>query len=510
MSRSACDAVIFDMDGVITKTAEVHFRAWKKLFDEYMRKYAGSDVKPFDHEDYRKYVDGKPRYRGIESFLESRGIKLSWGNEEDGPDEETIYGLGNKKNVYFHQLIEQDGVELYQPAVPLLKKLRSAGFKTAVVSSSKNCAAVLEAAGIFDLFDNKTDGVDVRELKLQGKPSPDIFLKAAEKIQVTPQRAVVLEDAISGVQAGKRGGFGLVIGVDRTGHGEDLRQNGADVVITDLSVIKVDNAASSPDTLPSALEDFELFAARIKNKKIALFLDYDGTLAPIVDDPDQAVMTDDMREVLMQLAELLPVAIISGRDRPDVQNLVGIKNLYYAGSHGFDIAGPDNMETVEEKGKEFLPALDLAEKDVRQRIENIQGAWVERKKYSIAVHYRKVDEKKTDKVEKAVRKVAGFHNELKLSGGKKIFELQPKLDWHKGKALMWLLDKLNLDKPEIIPMYIGDDVTDEDAFKTLADRGIGVVVMDPPRDTKAGFRLKDPDEVTIFLNKIIQLHKGNI
>ena len=511
LSKSAYDAVIFDMDGVVTRTAKVHYRAWKRLFDEYLKKHAGEDEKPFDDQDYRRYVDGKPRYRGIESFFESRKISLPWGNEDDGPDEETIYGLGNKKNRYFNQLIDRDGVDVYEPALSLLKELRSAGFKTAIVSSSKNCAAVLEAAGISSFFDEKTDGKDADELNLQGKPSPDIFVKTAEKLKVSPQRAVILEDAISGVQAGKNGGFGLVIGVDRTGHGEDLKNNGAHVVVTDLSVIKVKNGSTSmPDSLPSALEDFEHFAARIKNKKIAVFLDYDGTLTPIVDDPDKAVMSDEMREVLAKIAEHLPVAIISGRDRPDVQNLVGIKNLYYAGSHGFDISGPDKKEINPDNVEDFLSDLDQADKEIKAKIEGIEGAWVERKKFSIAVHYRKVEEKKAEQVKKAVEEVARAHQKLRQSGGKKIFELQPEMDWHKGKALMWLLDKLDLDKHDVVPIYIGDDVTDEDAFRTLTSKGIGVVVMDPPRDTSADFRLKDPDEVRIFLNKIIKIHKGSI
>jgi len=510
LSKSAYDAVIFDMDGVVTRTAKVHYRAWKKLFDEYLKKHAGEDEKPFDDQDYRRYVDGKPRYRGIESFFESRKISLPWGNEDDGPDEETIYGLGNRKNRYFNQLIDRDGVDLYEPALSLLKELRSAGFKTAIVSSSKNCAAVIEAAGISSLFDEKTDGIDADELNLKGKPSPDIFVKTAEKLKVSPQRAVILEDAISGVQAGKKGGFGLVIGVDRTGHGEDLKENGAHVVVTDLSVIKVKNgSASSQDALPSALKDFKHFAERTKDKKIAVFLDYDGTLTPIVDDPDKAYLQKDMKNVLEKLADILPVAVISGRDRPDVQKLVKLENIYYAGSHGFDIAGPDKKETNPDNVEDFLPALDQADKEIREKIQGIEGAWVERKKFAIALHYRKVQEQDTDQVKQAVEEVALAHQKLRHSGGKKIFELRPEMDWHKGKALMWLLDKLDLDRPDVVPIYIGDDVTDEDAFKALSNKGIGVVVMDTPRETGANFRLKNPDEVRIFLDKIIKMHKGN-
>jgi len=505
LSRSDYDAAIFDLDGVITKTAKVHSRAWKRLFDEYLEKHAKGDWKPFDDEDYRRYVDGKPRYDGIKSFLESRGIKIPFGSLEDGPDKETVYGLGNRKNRYFNEVIERDGVDVYQPAVHLLRQLRSAGFKTAVASSSKNCAAVLKAAGISDLFDGKIDGIDAQEMKLEGKPAPDMFLVAAENLKVAPERTVVLEDAISGVKAGMKGGFGLVIGVDRTGHGEDLKKKGADVVVTDLSVVRVNNASSTPaDAVPSALERFEEIAGVAKGKEVAVFLDYDGTLTPIVEDPDKAFLSDSMKDALIELADHVTVAVISGRDRPDVQRLVGIKSIFYAGSHGFDIAGPDGIETGPEKGKDFLPALDQAEKKVKERLEAVSGAWVERKKFSIAVHYRKVEESDVTKVKQAVEDVAALHPDLRQSGGKKIFELQPKMDWHKGKALMWLLQELKFDTSDVVPFYIGDDITDEDAFRTLKDRGIGVVVMDPPRNTEARYRLKNTDEVERFLKKLIK------
>lgn len=510
ISKSDYDAVIFDLDGVVTRTAEVHSSAWKRLFDEYLEKRAGGgNWKPFDDRDYRRYVDGKPRYDGVRSFLESRGINLRYGDPEDGPEKETVCGLGNRKNRYFNDLLEQNGVEVYEPAVHLIRELRSSGFKTAVVSSSKNCAAVLEAAGIPDLFDDRVDGVYVQEAGLQGKPSPDIFLAAADRLDVEPERAVVLEDAVSGVKAGRAGGFGLVVGVDRTGHGDDLRENGADVVLTDLSAVTV-KAAGSPaaDAVPSALEHFDNIAAGFNGRKVAVFLDYDGTLTPIVDDPGNAVLTDSMREVLVDLADRMPVAVISGRDRPDVQRLVGISTIYYAGSHGFDIAGPDGMEAGPEQGKDFLPVLDEAEGELKERLDAVSGAWVERKKYSIAVHYRKVAEPDVENVKQAVEETAALHRELRQSGGKKIFELQPEMDWHKGRALLWLLRELELDRPDVIPLYIGDDVTDEDAFRSLKRRGLGVVVMDTPRDTEAQYRLKNPDETEWFLKKLISHEKG--
>ncbi len=503
------DAVIFDLDGVVTKTARVHAAAWKRLFDEYLEKREGEPFQPFDADsDYRQYVDGKPRYEGVKSFLASRNIHLPYGSPDDAPETETVCGLGNRKDVFLHQLLKKDGVEVYSPAIDLLHRLRSTGLQTAVVSSSKNCVAVLEAAGIQDLFDVKTDGVDARQLGLQGKPSPDIFLVAADRLGIKPDRAVVVEDAMSGVEAGKEGHFALVIGVDRTGHADDLKAKGADVVVSDLSVVQVQNDDAYETPVPSALDRMQDILSKIKDNEAAIFLDYDGTLTPIVDDPKSALLSDSMKKTLVDLAKRLHVAVISGRDLPDVQRLVGIERIYYAGSHGFDISGPRGMKRRHEKGTAFLPALDLAEKELQQELEPVQGAWVERKKFSIAVHYRKVAESKIESVKDAVEKVAGRHPELRLSGGKKIYELQPKIDWHKGKAVLWLLDELGLDKANVVPFYIGDDVTDEDAFRTLKYRGIGIVVMDQYRPTEARYRLKDPDQVEQFLKKIIAARKG--
>ena len=255
ISKSHFDGVVFDLDGVITRTAKVHANAWKQLFDEYLKKHSNGAWQPFDMDsDYRKYVDGKPRYDGVESFLESRGIDLPHGNPDDDPDQETVCGLGNRKNRIFHRLLEEEGVEVYEPAVRLVREILSAGMKTAVVSSSKNCKKVLEVTGISELFQERVDGTDAEALDLEGKPSPDIFLVACKRLGIDPGRAVVVEDAISGVKAGRRGHFGLVIGVDRTGHAEDLREAGATAVVKSLGIVRVEGpAAGNMNTPPSAL-----------------------------------------------------------------------------------------------------------------------------------------------------------------------------------------------------------------------------------------------------------------
>ena len=233
------DAVLFDLDGVLTATAKVHAASWKQMFDTFLHQRAAETDTPFQPfviaTDYVRYVDGKPRYEGVRSFLESRGIDLPPGDPEEPPNAETICGLGNRKNELTNKILAAEGVEVYEGSLALLHQLRHAGIKTAVVSSSKNCQAVLAAAGITALFDVRVDGEVAAHLHLPGKPAPDTFLHASELLGVDPARAVVVEDALSGVQAGRAGGFGLVIGIDRHGEAAALKEHGADVVLNDLA-----------------------------------------------------------------------------------------------------------------------------------------------------------------------------------------------------------------------------------------------------------------------------------
>jgi alpha,alpha-trehalase len=238
ITRDKFDAVLFDLDGVLTATAKVHAAAWKKIFDEYLRKRATENNEPFQpfdsRSDYKLYVDGKPRYDSARDFLGSRGIHLPDGTPDSPPEDETVCGLGNRKDKIIQRVMESDGVEAYDGSVALVRHLRSQGIKTAVVTSSHHGGPVVEAAGIADLFDLRVDGNVVDRLKLAGKPAPDAFLKAAEDLGVEPKRAVVVEDALSGVQAGRNGGFGLVIGVARHDNADELKANGADMVVIDL------------------------------------------------------------------------------------------------------------------------------------------------------------------------------------------------------------------------------------------------------------------------------------
>lgn len=235
------DAVLFDMDGVLTDTAGLHAACWQRMFDDFLACRAAAvaaPFRPFDMgRDYSLYLDGKPRLEGIASFLASRGIELPYGNPQSPPDGMTICGLGNRKNELVNAALREQGVEAYDDAVTLVRDVRRLGMKAAVVSSSTNCQAVLEAAGIEALFDLRFDGVVAARLQAAGKPAPDTYLRAAAELGATPERSVVVEDAIAGVQAGRAGRFGLVIGVDRTGGAARLWEHGADLVVSDLGQI---------------------------------------------------------------------------------------------------------------------------------------------------------------------------------------------------------------------------------------------------------------------------------
>ncbi|MFI5783107.1 HAD family hydrolase [Nocardia sp. NPDC051570] len=236
------DAVILDMDGVVTDSARIHEAAWKELFDDFLGSRepgAGEDLAPFTESDYEHFVDGKPRTSGVADFLASRGISLPWGAPSDPPDAVTVCGLGDRKDRLFLARIARDGVPAFASTVALVRRLRVAGIGTAIFSASRNCAQVLAAAGIGDLFAVRVDGVVAESLGLAGKPDPAMLVEAARRLGADPERTVVVEDAEAGVAAGRRGGFGLVIGVDRVGHADRLAAGGADLVVADLAAVEI-------------------------------------------------------------------------------------------------------------------------------------------------------------------------------------------------------------------------------------------------------------------------------
>ncbi len=250
--------------------------------------------------------------------------------------------------------------------------------------------------------------------------------------------------------------------------------------------------------IPSALDHVQEIAGR--SGRVAVFLDYDGTLTPIVSHPENASLSDSMQEALRELVARAPVAILSGRDLENVRRRVNIDGIVYAGSHGFDIDGPRGLRR--QVATEFLPNLDMTEKELHELLDIIPGARVERKRFSIAAHYRNVKENDVSKLDRAVETVGARHRELRRINGKKVYELLPDIGWDKGKAVMWLLETLDLEQENVCPIYIGDDRTDEDALRVLRHRGVGILVAEQSQPTAARYSLKDSQEVERFLREL--------
>jgi len=534
MDNLSFESVIFDLDGIITKTALVHTRAWKSVFDEYLKIREGRDKEPFPEftsQDYLTYVDGKPRYEGVKSFLESRNINLPFGSPSDSPDKETVCGVGNRKNQRFRQVLKEEGVEVYPSTIEFIKSLKSAGVKVGVASSSKNCRYVLKSAGIEGLFESRVDGEVSAELGLKGKPEGDIFVTAAARIGAVPSKSAVVEDAVSGVSAGRNGGFGLVIGVARKANEQDLLKNGADIAVKDLEDVNLEFIDKWFSKVPADLFDFwdknpqisEMFNTEggfsgnivvnpcytrkaksvfMSSNKPVFFLDYDGTLTPIVDRPDLAVLSPEMKDILERLIKKYTVAVVSGRMREDVQNLVGINGIFYAGSHGFDILGK-GCSMVHPEAEKLIPVVSEVIRILSEELKSIPGLLVEEKKFSTAVHYRLVSDEYLERIEATVKNTVNKYPSLRLMRGKKVFEILPAIDWDKGKAVRWILKALSLSRDETEVVYIGDDTTDEDAFRAVRTRGVGVLVSQERKASAADFRLLSVEQVKDFFERIL-------
>ncbi|MBD0258567.1 MAG: trehalose-phosphatase, partial [Cytophagales bacterium] len=489
--------------------ALLHARAWKKMFETFLKSRRNGPFQPLDiPQDYIRYIDGKPRNEGVRSFLASRKIHLHEGVPSDPPGLATVYGLGNLKNRIFLQLVEEEGVDVYQDTITWVKQWRDEGKKTAVVSASKNCAFVLERAGLQHLFDVRVDGVTTTRLNLPGKPAPDLFLRAAAELGVPPGRAVVVENAIPGVRVGSKGDFGLVVGVARYANEAEWLENGADVVVRSLEELRPAAPAAKrrgeAAGLPSALEKLQWMGSGPVGRNVAVFLDFDGTLAPIVPRPEDARMPGEVRELVRQLAATCTVAVVSGRDRADVAGRVGIPEIIYAGSHGFDIGGPGGIHLQHREGETFLPDLYQARKDLLHRLAGVEGIQIERKKYAVAVHYRNVPRERQQEVREVVHAIAHAMPRLHPIPGKKVVELRPAIDWHTGKAVGWIMEALQLDAGKVLPLYIGDDLTDEDAFRFLKGKGVGILVGDHGAGTDADYRLKDLGQVKQLLHILVK------
>ncbi len=515
-------AVLFDMDGVITATASLHFKAWKQTFDELLKRIGQQE---FSREDYLKYVDGKPRYQGVHDFLVSRGIDLPWGEPSDKPSFDTICGIGNAKNEKFRTLVDKLGVEVFESSLKFIRELKRSNVKVGLISASKNCRHIIGKAGIENLFDVIVDGVKASELKLAPKPEPDIFIQAALELGVSPAETVVVEDAIAGVEAGRNGGFKMVIGIARNNRPEELFKGGADIAVSDLSQISLEDLKrwfsrepvylfdawqEEPVTLfrddPRYNPIYKLPAREIffGTKEVALFLDYDGTLTPIVSRPELAILSEDMRRLIKELNRRYFVAVVSGRAREDVENLVKIPELPYSGSHGFDIRiGQQVM--IHPEARKLIPLMAKLADEFERELGSIPGLLIERKQFSFAIHYRLVDENRyLKKIEETVNVKTSDIPEVRVMHGKKVFEILPAFPWDKGKAVRWIMKALKVGWDTHSIIYIGDDITDEYAFRVLQGRGAGILVSETSRPSSANFYLKSVDDVQKLFKLMLQ------
>ena len=392
-------------------------------------------------------------------------------------------------------------VPLFGATVDLARKLRGIGVAAGAYSSSTQCQQALKAAGIDDLFGVCIDGIG-GERGTAEKPDPAVLLEATRRLGMRPQRCVVLETSGVGVAAGRDGGFALVIGIDGAGHAEDLARSGADVVIADLADIAVRAGDRRISELPNALASYGQLIGITSARESMVFLDYDGTLSPIVSDPGAARLVDGAADALKLVAEVCPVAILSGRDLDDIRSRVDIPGVWYAGSHGFELTEPDGTYHENEEAAVAVPILERAAAELSRTLAQIPGVRVEHKRFAVAVHYREVAEEHVGEIVSTTHKL-GQRAGLRVTSGRMLVELRPDLDWDKGTTLAWIRDRID-PSGSLLPMYIGDDLTDEDAFEAIKFDGIGIVVghdEDGDRKTAANFSLQSPDQVCEFLQR---------
>ncbi|WP_443677752.1 trehalose-phosphatase [Mycobacterium interjectum] len=389
---------------------------------------------------------------------------------------------------------EPDRAEARDSTVPLLRRLRDAGVATAVYSPGRDCAQLLRAAGIDDLV-----GV------VDGDPA-----ETANRLGVRPVRCVVIDRDPAGLKAARDSGFGLVIGLTRNGDADELLSCGADTVVADLAGISVKSGGAAMSRITDALQAYDQVKELAANRLPVVFLDFDGTLSEIVAHPGSASLVEGAAEALRALAAQCPVAVVSGRDVGDLRGRVGVDGVWYAGSHGLELVAPDGTTHQNAAASGVVGALARAADRLAETLSDVPGTVVERKRFGIAIHYRHVDPDVVDRVIVAAREL-GRSEGLRATPGRKAIELRPIMDWDKGTTLSWLLQRIvGSDAPDpgtVLPVYIGDDITDEDAFDAVQFDGLGIVVRDDEdgdRTSAALFSLENPSAVTDFVRRLAE------
>lgn len=486
-------AVIADMDSVLTRMTCLHERAWQQTLNDFLRsrnRQLGEQHAEFAHSEYRRRLDGKLRCQGAADFLAARHIELPFGRPDDAPGTATVCGIGNRKEEILIGLLESEGVAVYEDALMSLRRWRKGGLKLAAISASCNCRNMLRLIELENHLDVIVDGELAREFGLQNKA--ELMLEAARQLDVDPAESLVLEDTTAGVRAGKKSGFGLVIGVNRNHHAAELENAGADAVARSLAALRF------PRRLPSALEDLQRLVTSRPELPMALFLDFDGTLTSMPEDPRQVSVSEGIVDSIRKLSRGCTLGVISGRDREDLQSRLQVEGILYAGSHGLDIAGP-GYQKIRPDAEAAIPEVEEAEIRLREALEGISGVFVERKRFAVAVHFRRVRSDVGIQQVKRVVDAVLADTGLRKRQGTQVLELEPNVQWDKGNAVEWLMETTEVDPEQALVIYIGDDETDEDVFAALAGRAIGIRVSGEVVPSLADYHLAGLDEVEKFL-----------
>ena len=498
-------AVVFDIDTILD-SEQLHQTVWKQILNDFLKNNYPEKAQ-LSEEEYNRFIEGKPKIERIKNFLEYRDISLSFGSHEDPPGEKSICALENNKSRLFNQLLIAASTNYHTKICNRIRKWKEADIMTAVVSSDEHFSKIPDTEDFKKLFDIKVDGSAAKKMGLKDKPEADLFMEAVKQMGLSPSECALFESTVSGLQAASKASFGLVAGIPKQNNAKELSENGADVIVHDFDKLDLLNDPEIKmrfeNPIPPFASEYTKIGELLHDKTPVIFLDYDGTLTPIVNRPEDAILSDEMKEILKSCASRLYVAVVSGRDMVDLKNRVDIDQIIYAGSHGFRISGPEGLYLEHEKSASLLPRLDEAENQLQQLFSGkFEGVQVERKRYAIAVHYRNARKEEVpdikQEVTELVKNTAGF----KTGEGKMILEIKPDIDWHKGKAVHWILERLNLtNREKYMPIYIGDDVTDEDAYESLSDWGISIQVGPGVVPSASKFRLKNIYQVRIFLKE---------
>lgn len=495
------DAVLFDLDGVVADTTDVEFVSWQGVLEEFLkeRTAAGREAPPqFREADYREFFDGVADRDGVTAFLTSRGVAIPMGTPADEVLD-TVHGLANRRERRLSERLKA-GVPVFETTVALVGAVSRAGMRTAVYSTGRHSAQVLEAAGLDDLFPVHVDLTTADGRHLPGAGVVNVLSVAAEMIEAAPERTVVLAGSAAGIESAHAAGFALVVGIDRTGGSEDLVRAGADMMATDVADVHLRDGDALRSCLPNALAAQSDLISALRGRQPFVCLDFDGTLSRVVADPARAQLVEGAAEALAALAAQCPVAILSGRDLDDIRRRVGVPGIWYAGSHGFEMVSPAGDISAHSAADAAAPQLAAAAQALRRALQGIPGTHVDVNRYRLVVHHRSASPAQVGEVVAATRHVARTCG-LRAVAGRHAVELTPDLDWDNGLAM----DAIRRDLPEVdrlVSVYVGDDLADEDAFDRTRLTGITVVVRHAQggnRPTAAEFALDSPIEVCDLL-----------